>query len=72
MSTSDRKDIVSQAVITARLEAITEAHASNLIEGLDMGVEVLAAKLARARQPISNELFVRQEMQIITRELDVV
>ena len=54
-----------QAVIEKRIEALTEAHANNLIEGLDMGDDVLAAKIERARQPISNDEFVRREVEIV-------
>jgi hypothetical protein len=54
-----------QAVIAARIEALTEAHANNLIEGLDVGEEILAATVERARQPISNNEFVRREMELV-------
>jgi len=50
-----------QAVIAARVEAIRQAHANNLIENMDMGADVLAAMLERAREPISNEEFTRRE-----------
>ena len=50
-----------QEVIATRLEAIRQAHASNLIEGLDMGAEALAGMLQRASEPISNEEFARRE-----------
>jgi BRCT domain type II-containing protein len=52
---------VMQTIIDARVEAIEEAHANNLIEGLDMGADALAAMLERARQPVSNEEFTRRE-----------
>ena len=50
-----------QAVIAARVAAILQAHANNLIEGLDMGAEALEAMLQRAREPVSNEAFTRRE-----------
>lgn len=54
-----------QAVIAARIEALTEAHANNLIEGLDIGEDILSATIERARQPISNDEFVRREMELV-------
>ncbi|MDR2154320.1 MAG: hypothetical protein LBE78_04750 [Burkholderiaceae bacterium] len=54
-------DAVMQATIEARVEAIRQAHANNLIENLDMGADVLQAMLQRAREPISNEEFTRRE-----------
>ena len=53
-----------QAVIAARVAAILQAHANNLIEGLDMGAEALEAMLQRAREPVSNEAFTRREKKI--------
>jgi hypothetical protein len=50
-----------QETIAARVEAIREAHANNLIENMDMGAGVLEAMLQRAREPISNEEFTRRE-----------
>ncbi|MDR0747112.1 MAG: hypothetical protein LBE89_04385 [Helicobacteraceae bacterium] len=61
----DDKNI--QAVITARVEAILEAHANNLIEGLDMGEETLSAMLERAKEPISNEEFVRRSKELLQK-----
>jgi hypothetical protein len=55
----------TQTVIAARIEALTEAHANNLIECLDVGEDALAETLERARQPISNDEFVRQEMELV-------
>jgi hypothetical protein len=54
-------DPAMQALIDARVEAIRQAHANNLIEGLDMGEDVFKAMLERAREPISNEEFTRRE-----------
>jgi hypothetical protein len=54
-----------QTVIAARIEALTEAHANNLIEGLDVGEDILAATLERAREPISDDEFVRREMELV-------
>ena len=51
----------TQATIAARVEAIRQAHANNLIEGLDMGTDVFEAMLQRASEPISNEEFTRRE-----------
>lgn len=61
----DDKNI--QAVIAARVEAILEAHANNLIEGLDMGEETLSAMLERAKEPISNEEFVRRSKELLQK-----
>jgi len=54
-------DDTMQAMIDARVEAIRQAHANNLIEGLDMGADVFEAMLERAREPISTEEFTRRE-----------
>jgi len=54
-------DTAMQALIAARVDAIRQAHANNLIENMDMGADVLAAMLERAREPISNEEFTRRE-----------
>jgi len=54
-------DTAMQAIIAARVDAIRQAHANNLIENMDMGADVLAAMLERAREPISNEEFTRRE-----------
>jgi DNA-directed RNA polymerase sigma subunit (sigma70/sigma32) len=50
-----------RAVIAIRVENIRQAHANNLIENMDMGVDALNAMLERAREPISDEEFVRRE-----------
>jgi hypothetical protein len=52
---------VSAEVIAARVEAIRQAYANNLIENMDAGADVLEAMLERAREPISNEEFTRRE-----------
>lgn len=54
-------DSKMQAVIEARVEALRQAHANNLIEGLDAGADVVEAVLERAREPISTEEFTRRE-----------
>jgi hypothetical protein len=54
-------DPAMQATIAARVEAIRQAHANNLIEGLNAGADVVEAMLQRAREPISNEEFTRRE-----------
>jgi len=54
-------DPAMQAIIDQRVEAIREAYANNLIEGLDAGAEVLETMLRRAREPVSNEEFTRRE-----------
>ncbi|MDR1849229.1 MAG: hypothetical protein LBQ75_04255 [Zoogloeaceae bacterium] len=58
------QDTVMQALIEARVQAIRESHANNLIENMDMGAEVFEAMLKRAREPISNEEFTRREMAL--------
>lgn len=55
-------------IIEARVEAIRQAHANNLIENMDMGADVLEAMLERAREPISNEEFTRREEAIWLEE----
>ncbi|MCL1961575.1 MAG: hypothetical protein FWG56_07360 [Desulfovibrionaceae bacterium] len=54
-------NVAMQETIAARVEAIREAHANNLIENMDAGKDVLDATLQRAREPISNEEFTRRE-----------
>jgi hypothetical protein len=61
-------DTAMQATIAARVEAIRQAHANNLIEGLDMGEGVLQAMLQRAREPISNEEFTRREEALLIQD----
>jgi|SRR6218665_2426491 len=53
--------IAMQEIVAARIEAIRQAHANNLIENMDMGADVLEAILQRACEPISNEEFTRRE-----------
>lgn len=60
----DKRKESTQAIIAARVEAIRQAYANNLIEGLDMGKAAFEAMLERARQPISNEEFTRREEAI--------
>ena len=54
-------NVAMQETIAARVEAIRQAHANNLIENMDMGADALEAMLQRAREPISNEEFTRRE-----------
>ena len=65
-------DAAMQAIIDARVEAIEQAHANNLIEGLDMAAGVLDAMLERAREPISNEEFTRREKALWLQRNQVV
>jgi hypothetical protein len=48
-----------QAFIDARAKGSYEAHANNLIKGLDMVTEHFERTLALAEQPISNEQYAR-------------
>ena len=57
-------EMAMQELIEARVESILQAHANNLIEGLDMGDDALQAMLQRAREPVSNEEFTRREEAI--------
>jgi len=61
-----------QSLIQARVEAIKQAHANNLIENMDMGADVLAGMLERAREPISNEEFTRREKALWRQRHQVV
>jgi hypothetical protein len=56
-----------QKLIAERIESLEQAHANNLIEGLDVGDEIFADMLERARQPISDEEFSRREKEITRR-----
>jgi len=57
-----------QETIAARVAAIRQAHANNLIENLDMGEDVFQAMLQRASEPISNEAFTRREKALLMQE----
>ena len=61
-------DMAMRELIAARVESIRQAHANNLIEGLDMGDDALQAMLQRAREPVSNEEFTRREQAIWLEE----
>jgi len=54
-----------QKLIAERVWAIRQGHASNLIEGLDIGETEFEAMLERAREPISNEEFTRRGLAIL-------
>jgi len=60
-------DVAMQHIIAARVQAIKQAHANNLIENMDMGADVLAGMLEHASEPISNEEFTRRE-EILWRQ----
>ena len=53
-----------QKIIDERVTAIEDAHASSLIEGLDMGQELFDAKIKRALEPVNNDVFVERELKI--------
>lgn len=53
---------MSPQLIEQRQQTILEAHASNLIENMDMGQERLNALLELAKQNISNQEFERLAM----------
>jgi hypothetical protein len=61
-------NVAMQEIIAARVQAIRQAHANNLIENMDMGADVLEAMLQRAREPISNEEFTRREEALWLQE----
>jgi hypothetical protein len=64
-------DAAMQAIINARVEAIEQAHANNLIEGLDAGTDWLSDLLARAREPVTDEEFTRREEVLWRQEYSV-
>ena len=57
-----------QKIIDARVRSIRNAHANNLLEGIDLGADFLEAVLQRARQPISDEEFVRRETALLDQK----
>ena len=57
-----------QKIIDARVQSIREAHANCLLEGIDMGHDVLNGMLARAREPVSNEEFKKREYALLFKE----
>ena len=65
-TTTSDKDM--QAIIDARVRSIRNAHANNLLEGIDLGADFLEAVLQRARQPISDEEFVRRETALLDQK----
>jgi DNA-binding winged helix-turn-helix (wHTH) protein len=65
-------DAAMQEIITARVKAIRQAYANNLIENMDAGADVLEAMLQRAREPISNEEFTRREEALWLQRYQVV
>jgi hypothetical protein len=65
-------DVAMQKTIAARVEAIHQAHANNLISNMDMGTDVFEAMLQRAREPISNEEFTRREQALWLQRHQVV
>lgn len=50
-----------QTIIERRIKGLENANANNLLEGIDIGEEAFQAILQRAKQPISDEEFVRRE-----------
>ena len=64
-------DAAMQAIIDARVEAIEQAHANNLIEGLDAGTDWLSDLLERAREPVTDEEFTRREEVLWRQEYSV-
>jgi hypothetical protein len=54
-------------IIAVRVNGLKEAHANNLIEGLDVGADVFAEMLERAMQPISDEEYTNREKEITRR-----
>ena len=57
-----------KVLIEARVEAIRQAYASNLIEGLDAGLANIEAMIERAHEPISNEEFSKKETARIVQK----
>ena len=57
-----------QKIIDTRVKNVLEAHANCLIEGIDMGKDVLNGVLERAREPISNEEFEKRELAILYKK----
>lgn len=57
-----------QKIIDARVQSIREAYANCLLEGIDMGNDVLNGMLTRAREPVSNEEFKKREYALLFKE----
>ncbi|MCK3654585.1 hypothetical protein A4G19_02010 [Pasteurellaceae bacterium Macca] len=55
-------------IIEKRIQAMKTAHASNKIEGIDIGDEAFNAMLERAKAPISNQEFAFQEISRVYAE----
>lgn len=53
-----------QVTINKRIKSLLNAHANNLLEGVDIGDGMLRAILQRAKKPITDEEFVRQEVAL--------
>ena len=58
------EEVAMDTIVENRIKAILDAHANNMIEGIDMGKENLHAMLLRAREPISDEDFERKEITL--------
>ena len=56
-----------EQIIEQRIKALKEAHISNQIEGADMGDSAFSTMLERARAPITNEEFERQELLFVKK-----
>ena len=56
-----------QKIIDARVQSIRETYANGLLEGMDMGRDVLEGMLARAKEPVSNEEFERREYALLLK-----
>ena len=68
-TTTSDKDM--HAIIDARVRSIRNAHANNLLEGIDLGADFLEAVLQRAKQPISDEEFTKRELALWKKKYPV-
>lgn len=59
---SEKENTMPPHLLEQRCQTLLEAHASNLIEHMDMGKENLASLLELAKQNISNQEFERLAM----------
>ena len=55
------------AIIAERVYEIEQGHASNLIEGIDVGEDALMELLNLAREPIDNEEFTTLALAAVHR-----
>ncbi|MCE2724738.1 MAG: hypothetical protein ACK5DL_08945 [Burkholderiales bacterium] len=71
MNTALRPSDNIEDIIAKRVYAIAQGHASNLIEGVDVGSHALTELLNLAREPISDEEFTKLALAALHRDFPI-